>query len=217
LILNSTKSIRRIVLRRATTSALIIFGWSVLPKMAQSSLLRTPPQAEGPFYPIDKPIDKDADLTLVGNHKTRAQGDIHVITGRILTHGGLPIPNALVEIWQANKWGRYQDDRDKSDLPLDDNFQGFGIAQTDKDGRYIFKTVRPAGYSFGGIERTPHIHFKVNAVGVNEFVSQMYFAGEPENKRDIFLNNILQKERVVVAFKPLANGDKIGVFDIILA
>ena len=204
-------------MKQVRISSLIILGWGILPRIARASLLRTPRQAEGPFYPINKPIDQDADLTLVSNQEKRAQGDVHVITGQVFSHEGLPIPNAVVEIWQANKWGRYQDKRDKSDLPIDINFQGFGVARTDKNGRYIFKTIRPGGYSFGGIERTPHIHFRINAVGVNEFISQMYFAGELKNKRDYFLNNILQKERVVVAFRPMANGSKVGIFNIVLA
>ena len=208
---------KRTLLKQVRISSLIILGWGILPSIARASLLRTPRQAEGPFYPVKKPIDQDADLTFVSTRKKRAQGEICIIRGRVFDVNGRPLSGVLLEIWQANKWGRYQDKRDKSDLPVDINFQGFGVARTDKNGRYIFKTIRPGGYSFGGIERTPHIHFRINAVGVNEFISQMYFAGELKNKRDYFLNNILQKERVVVAFRPMANGSKVGIFNIVLA
>ena len=206
---------RRIVLRRVTASALVFLGSTIFPKIIHAGLLATPTQAEGPFYPIDKPIDQDGDLTLVANQAKRAQGDVCIITGQI-SRGGLPVPGVRVEIWQANKWGRYQDKRDNSNLPLDHNFQGFGVSVSDKNGHYIFKTIRPAGYSFGGIYRTPHIHFKVKEVGADNFVTQMYFAGDSGNNRDVFLNNIARKESVVVKFRPLANGHQIGVFDIVL-
>ena len=208
---------RRDVLQGITVSNFLFFGFGSTEKWARAGLLPTLRQAEGPFYPIKKPIDQDADLTFVSTRKKRAQGEICIIRGRVFDVNGKPLSGVLLEIWQANKWGRYQDKRDKSDLPIDINFQGFGVARTDKNGRYIFKTIRPGGYSFGGIERTPHIHFRINAVGVNEFISQMYFAGELKNKRDYFLNNILQKERVVVAFRPMANGSKVGIFNIVLA
>ena len=215
-VMEKSHSTRRRFLWGVAISGPLFFGSNALPKWAQASLLPTPGQSEGPFYPIDKPIDQDADLTFVGSGHKRASGELHIVQGRVFNIDGQPIPRALVEIWQANKWGRYQDHRDDSSLPWDYNFQGYGKTRTDEDGRYTFKTIKPAGYGQGRFGRTPHIHFKVNGIGFNELVTQMYFAGEPENNRDFILRNTQRKESVVVEFKPVSSSEKLGTFDLVL-
>ena len=194
----------------------LLIGLSALRNWSDARLLPTLGQAEGPFYPTEKPIDQDADLTFTSIHNKRAQAVLHIVQGGVLNIERLPVSDALIEIWYANKWGPYQDRQDNFNLPWDHGFQGFGMARTDKDGRYTIKTIRPAGYDYGGIERAPHIHFKVNGNGFNELVTQLYFAGEPENERDIFLSNIERKERVVVEFQPTSSGEKPGTFDLVL-
>ena len=191
-------------------------GLYSLAKSSNARSLPTPSHTEGPFYPINKPIDQDADLTFVNNNKELAQGDIHIVQGRVLDTNEKPISNALVEIWQANKWGRYQDPRDDSNLRWDKNFQGYGKVTTNVDGNYRFRTIRPSGYNYNGIKRTPHIHFKVTDGTKNIFTTQMYFAGEIENEQDMFLKNIKRKSSVIVEFGTLPNNEKIGTFDIIV-
>ncbi|MDC0989117.1 protocatechuate 3,4-dioxygenase [Rhodospirillales bacterium] len=191
-------------------------GLYSLAKSSNARSLPTPSHTEGPFYPVNKPIDQDADLTFVNNNKELAQGDIHILQGRVLDTNEKPISNALVEIWQANKWGRYQDPRDDSNLRWDKNFQGYGKVTTNVDGNYRFRTIRPSGYNYNGIKRTPHIHFKVTDGTKNIFTTQMYFAGEIENEQDMFLKNIKRKSSVIVEFGTLPNNEKIGTFDIIV-
>jgi len=191
-------------------------GLYSLAKSSNAKPLPTPSHTEGPFYPVNKPIDQDADLTFVNNNKELAQGDIHILQGRVLDTNEKPISNALVEIWQANKWGRYQDPRDDSNLRWDKNFQGYGKVTTNVDGNYRFRTIRPSGYNYNGIKRTPHIHFKVTDGTKNIFTTQMYFAGEIENEQDMFLKNIKRKSSVIVEFGTLPNNEKIGTFDIIV-
>ena len=203
-------------MRRIIFSNFFLIGLSVPKKWAQAGLLPTLEQTEGPFYPIEKPIDQDADLTFVSTRKKQAQGKIYIIQGRVMNIYGQPLAGALVEIWQANKWGRYQDRRDAANLPWDHNFQGYGKVKTDDFGYYAFKTIKPAGYRQGSIRRTPHIHFKVNKHGFDELVTQMYFANEPENEGDIFLSNAERKEGVLVKFKLAEGGRRLGNFDLIL-
>jgi len=191
-------------------------GLYSLAKSSNARSLPTPSHTEGPFYPVNKPIDQDADLTFVNNNKELAQGDIHILQGRVLDTNEKPISNALVEIWQANKWGRYQNPRDDSNLRWDKNFQGYGKVTTNVDGNYRFRTIRPSGYNYNGIKRTPHIHFKVTDGTKNIFTTQMYFAGEIENEQDMFLKNIKRKSSVIVEFGTLPNNEKIGTFDIIV-
>ena len=172
----------------AVSAAMIVS--STLQNQALARVLSTPAQTEGPFYPVRKPPDQDADLTMVGNNGERASGDLLLVQGRVLTPNDSPVANALVEIWQTNAWGRYQDHRDRSNVPWDPNFQGYGHVTTDSNGAYAFRTIRPAGYGQGYFRRTPHIHFRISGRHFDRLTTQMYFAGEPENANDGLLNRI---------------------------
>ena len=180
---------RKFLMGIAAISAYTVTS-SVLHDQALAKILTTPAQTEGPFYPIHKAIDQDADLTRVGNNSKRAAGDLLVVQGKVLTPNDSPVANALVEIWQTNAWGRYHDHRDRSDAPLDPNFQGYGHYTSENDGTYQFLTIKPAAYGQGYWRRTPHIHFRISGRHFDRFTTQMYFAGEPENANDGLLNRI---------------------------
>jgi protocatechuate 3,4-dioxygenase beta subunit len=143
---------------------------------------------------------------MVGNNGKRAAGDLLLVQGRVLTPNDSPVANALVEIWQTNAWGRYQDHRDRSDVPWDPNFQGYGHVTTDANGAYAFRTIRPAGYGQGYFRRTPHIHFRISGRHFDRLTTQMYFTGEPENANDGPLNRISDsatRERLIVDLQPV--------------
>ena len=191
-----------------------------IPGWALANLVATPSQNEGPFYPIQKPPDQDADLTFVGNRLKRAKGTPLMVQGKVLKSNGSPVNRALVEIWQANAWGRYQDHRDSSNLPWDPNFQGFGQVMTGVEGSYAFRTIKPAGYGQGNFRRPPHIHFRISGLNFERFTTQMYFAGETENANDgplRTLSNASERKSLIVDVLP-AKGDKplLAIFDIVL-
>jgi len=199
----------------AGTGALAL-GGMVSPALAQ--LARTPAQSEGPFYPVDKPVDQDADLAQVGPDKPLASGELILVEGRILRPDGQPVQNALVEIWQTNSFGRYHDRRDSSGQPWDKNFQGYGKVLTGADGAYAFRTIRPAGYG-QRFRRTPHIHYRVSGDGFRRFTTQMYFSGEADNRSDSLLRQVTDKDRLIVDFKPgryLDQPIQRGVFEIVI-
>lgn len=176
--------------------------------------LRTPRQTEGPFYPLVRPNKIDNDLLHVPGQAGVAAGEIATVTGRVLDTDGRPFAGVLVEIWQANGYGRYNDTRDSSDKPIDQRFKGYGTCLTDQDGGYRFQTIRPVAYP----GRAPHIHFAVSGTTVPRFVTQMYVAGAPENERDGLLRGLSRAERarLVVALEKTANNEWRGVFDIVL-
>jgi len=150
----------------------------------EAGRLLTPPVTMGPFYPLMKPLDIDADLTLLAGNKTRAEGKIVHLAGRVLNYKGEPVAGAKVEIWQANTHGRYSHSSDPNTAPLDPNFQGFGVQTTDSEGRYRFKTIKPGAYPVApNWKRPPHIHFDV-AGKINRLTTQMFFAGEVLNDKD---------------------------------
>lgn len=144
----------------------------------------TPAIELGPFYPMMKPLDTDADLTLIDGNKHRAAGQIVHLAGRVLNHRGEPVSGAKLEIWQANTHGRYAHLSDTNPSPLDPNFQGYGVQTTDTEGRYRFKTIKPGAYPISPTaKRTPHIHFDISG-RINRVTTQMFFAGEPLNEKD---------------------------------
>lgn len=181
----------------------------------------TPAQAEGPFYPVKDQPDKDLDLTRIAGHGKTAQGDVIVVEGRVSSESGEPLAGALVDVWQANKFGRYAHERDPNPAPLDPDFQGWGQVLTDAEGHYRFRTIKPGAY--GALDdwtRPPHIHFKAARRGYHELTTQMYFAGEPLNGRDRLLQALTQDEqaRLVVAFDAGDDPHDVphGRFDIVL-
>lgn len=183
----------------------------------------TPRQAEGPFYPTRDREDEDMDLTRVAGRAARAQGEVVHVRGRVLDEECQPIEGAIVEIWQANTWGRYDHELDAGNpRPLDPNFQSWAELRTGTDGRYAFKTIKPGAYPAGeGWIRPPHIHFKVSRRGYHELITQMYFEGEPLNEPDQLRRALSpgEQERVTVRFQPpdgLDDGGTAGTFDITL-
>jgi len=110
-------------------------------------LRRTPDQILGPFYPVHKRPDPSGDLTRGADGQ--AEGVVLDLSGRVLMLDGTPVVGATVEIWQANRHGRYDHPGDTSDMPLDPNFQGFGVTTTDAAGRYAFTTIKPTAYRTG--------------------------------------------------------------------
>jgi len=123
----------------ATGAAL--FGSSIV-----GAAVPTPAQVEGPFHPGWDQADVDLDLTLIEGHSSLADGEMMLVRGRILGTDGKPLSSALVDIWQANKHGKYAHPDDPSPEPLDPNFQGWGKINTDAEGRYAFKTIKPGAY-----------------------------------------------------------------------
>lgn len=201
-----------------TTGAGVAAGAMTATAMAGLTAV-TPANPEGPFYPKQPQIDKDADLTLIEGHTEHAKGTTIRVTGQVLDENGVPVEGALVDIWQANTYGRYHHEDDPNTAPQDPDFQGWGMVKTDANGRYSFTTIKPGAYAVdGNWTRPPHIHFKVSRRGYHEITTQMYFAGEPLNESDALLGSVAEESRdlLVVDFQP-ADGLPSGHFPIVLA
>jgi protocatechuate 3,4-dioxygenase, beta subunit len=124
-----------------------------------------------------------ADHDLTAQHAGEPLGERIVVAGRVLDGDGRPVPDSLVEVWQANAAGRYRHDGDRHPAPLDPNFSGAGRCVTDAEGRWRFVTVRPGAYPWGNHHnawRPAHIHFSVfGRAFVQRLITQMYFPGDP--------------------------------------
>ncbi len=167
---------------------------------AQQKQALTEEQVLGPFYPMHKPLDRDADLTQLRGRRGTAKGQIIHLMGRVVNPQGKPLSGIQLEIWQANTHGRYAHINDTNDAPLDPNFQGYGIQVSDAKGLFRFKTIKPSAYATG-IEdwsRPPHIHFSVK--GRHEaLVTQMYFPGEELNAKDRLLQSAAPNQASLIA------------------
>jgi protocatechuate 3,4-dioxygenase beta subunit len=162
-------------------------------------------------------------------HDNPAEGEVIRVTGRVLDDACRPVEGVLVDLWQADHHGRYRHPADPNPAQPDPNFQGWGQAVTDAEGRYAFRTIKPASYPLrflGGKAddsagyRTPHIHFRVSRRGYAELTTQMYFAGEALNDADLVLKRVPEAERpkVVIAGRRPADGEPpVFAFDIAIA
>ena len=192
-------------------------AWSA-PGALADELSRTPRQMEGPFYPDKLPLDTDNDLIVVNDQLTPAVGEITHLTGRILDARGEPLRGALVEIWQCDSHGAYLHSGSGNRDQRDGNFQGFGRFLTGSAGQYYFRTIKPVAYP----GRTPHIHFQVKLKNRENFTTQCYIKGHPQNDRDFVFKSAgdaKARDLLLAEFAPLA-GSKAGElganFDIVL-
>jgi protocatechuate 3,4-dioxygenase beta subunit len=188
-------------------------------RLAVAGTMPTPDQILGPFYPVQKPVDGGTDLTHLPG-KGAAKGEVIYVMGRVLNMKGEPVRGAQLEIWQANAAGRYTHPSDQNPAPLDPNFGGYATIQSDAEGRYRFKTVKPGAYPVGGgWVRPPHIHFDVRGKA-NRLVTQMYFAQEPLNEKDPLLQQSWAKESLIAqVLPPTAQEEpdaRLVVWDIVL-
>ena len=196
--------------------------WSIHPPYLHapyaSTLLRAPQQPlvplpqtlselTGPVYGHDdiQPLDHDLTRNAVSNGPPI--GERIIVTGRVLDESGRPVPNALIEIWQANAAGRYRHLVDQHDAPLDPNFTGAGRVLTDRNGAYRFVTIKPGAYPWRNHEnawRPAHIHFSVfGRAFIARLVTQMYFPGDPLLPLDPILQGVPDeqgRERLVAHY-----------------
>ena len=136
------------------------------------------------------PLDHD----LTAQHAAPPVGQRVVVSGRVLDEDGRPVPETLIEVWQANAAGRYRHKVDRWDAPLDPNFTGAGRTLTDKDGWYKFITIQPGAYPWRNHDnawRPAHIHFSLfGQAFATRLVTQMYFPGDPLLALDPIFNTV---------------------------
>jgi protocatechuate 3,4-dioxygenase beta subunit len=175
------------------------------PRKALLPLPETLSERTGPVFGQDEVDPLDADLTR--RHAGDPLGERIFVSGRVLERDGRPLPNALVEIWQANAAGRYVHESDRHPAPLDPNFSGAGRCLTDAEGRYRFTTIKPGAYPWRNHPnawRPAHIHFSLfGRAFTQRLVTQMYFPGDPLFDDDPIFQAVRDpkaRERLVSSF-----------------
>ncbi len=178
----------------------------------------------GPLFGHDRVQPGDDDLTWYDGGE--AVGQRIVVHGRLLDSDGRAVPDALLEVWQANAGGRYRHVVDQWPSPLDPHFAGNGRVVTDSDGRYRFTTIRPGAYPWGNHPnawRPAHIHFSVFGQAFTQrLITQMYFPDDPLFFQDPIFNSVpdpAARQRLVSAYDHGATVESWALgfrFDIVL-
>ncbi|MCE3028464.1 protocatechuate 3,4-dioxygenase subunit beta [Salinicola sp. DM10] len=127
-------------------------------------------------------------------------GERILLFGRVVDQFGKPVPQTLVEMWQANAGGRYRHQKDRYLAPLDPNFGGVGRCLTDADGWYRFRTIKPGPYPWPNDVnswRPAHIHVSVMGPSIStRLITQVYFEGDPLIPRCPIVNTLRDPEAV---------------------
>jgi protocatechuate 3,4-dioxygenase, alpha subunit len=153
----------------------------------------TASQTAGPFFHIGLTSKGSVgDLT-----KPETKGERIRLLCRVLDGDGLPVPDAMIEIWQANAEGKYNHPDDDQQKPLDPAFLGFGRLATDENGAAVFTTIRPGRVpDAGGTLQASHINVSVFARGIlKRLATRVYFSGDPAAAQDPVLSLVPPQRR----------------------
>jgi len=160
-----------------------------------------------PVLGEDRLGELDHDLTR--QHAGEPIGQRIIVHGHVSEDDGRPVPQTLVEIWQANAGGRYRHRWDNWPSPIDENFTGVGRCLTDQQGYFRFVTIRPGAYPWGNHAnawRPAHIHFSLfGRAFTQRLVTQMYFPDDPLFFQDPMYNSVADRdpkaaERMISSF-----------------
>jgi protocatechuate 3,4-dioxygenase, alpha subunit len=177
------------------------------------SLQATTSQTVGPYFSIGLTWLKKDNLLGPG-----VSGEQVTIVGSVLDGDGKPVPDAMLEIWQANSHGRYAHPEDQQDKPLVPGFQGFGRIPVDDNGKFSFTTIKPGPVPGpDGKSQAPHIAVSVFARGLlRRLVTRIYFPEEAANAGDFVLNLVEPARRKTLAAKKTAGASGTLEWNVIL-
>ncbi len=181
----------------------VLAGRDATPLEPGRGLEATTSQTVGPFFSIGMDGLKLADLAPPG-----VAGERVSVAGRILDGDGQPVPDSLLELWQANAHGRYAHPADTQEAPLEPGFHGYGRVATDADGRFRFSTIKPGPVPGPtGAPQAPHIAVSLFARGLmKRLVTRLYFPGDPRNGSDHVLGLVPRERRATLVAAALGDG-----------
>jgi len=167
------------------------------------SLQATTSHTVGPFFTIGLTRLKQDNLAAPG-----VAGEHLVIEGRVIDGEGQPVPDALIELWQASSHGKYAHPDDKQDKPIEPGFQGYGRIPSGDDGKFRFTTIKPGPVPGpDGKPQAPHIAVSVFARGLQRrLVTRIYFPDEAANAADYVLNLVAKDRRSTLIARKTAAG-----------
>jgi protocatechuate 3,4-dioxygenase, alpha subunit len=177
------------------------------------SLQATPSQTVGPYFRIGLQWLHCDNLAPEG-----VSGERVVVQGRVLDGDGVPVPDAVLEIWQANSHGKYAHPEDQQDKPFDPGFRGYGRVPVNQDGVFRFATIKPGPVPGPeGREQAPHLVISIFMRGLlKRLVTRMYFPGDARNVSDPILNLVEPQRRATLVTSPSADGSGLLEWNVVL-
>lgn len=171
----------------------------------------TPFQTVGPYFEVMLRSRAESRQVTDATVGTRV-----IIEGTVFDGAGTPMPDALVETWQADAHGRYRHPEDRRPQPLDPALNGYGWSHTRADGGFTFDTVKPGVVPGpGGRDQAPHILVSVMARGIlTRFITRIYFEDEAAHAQDPVLELVPAARRHTLIARRLS--DRTYCFDIIM-
>jgi protocatechuate 3,4-dioxygenase alpha subunit len=165
------------------------------------SLQPTTSQTVGPFFKIG--FEWLYRNNLIGE---AVSGEQVTIQGRVFDGDGAPVPDAILEIWQANAHGKYDHPEDTQNKPLEAGFKGYGRVPTSADGVFRFVTIKPGPVPGpNGKEQAPHLAISVFMRGLlKRLVTRVYFPDDSRNASDPILNLVEPGRRATLIAKKTA-------------
>jgi protocatechuate 3,4-dioxygenase beta subunit len=164
-------------------------------------------EVTGPLFSGIRLDPGENDLSRNVDTGKEAMGERIIVVGKVMDEDERPVPNSVIEIWQANAAGRYQHPVDQHNAPLDPNFTGAGRCVTNDKGEYRFLTIKPGAYPWlnhANAWRPAHIHLSLFGPSfVTRLVTQFFFPGDPLIPLDPILNSIPTRsgrQRLIAAY-----------------
>ena len=177
---------------------------------ADADLVPTPSQTVGPYFRIELTTDEHCVKRVAS---PQARGERVWITFRVLDGDGIPVDDAMLEIWQADANGKYNHPDDLQPKQLDPDWIGFGRIATE-DGSCVLETIRP-GLVGQSTPQAPHLMIAVFARGMlKQLYTRVYFAGDTANDEDPVLRLVPPERRETLMARPDAAGPGYWSFDI---
>jgi protocatechuate 3,4-dioxygenase alpha subunit len=177
------------------------------------TLRATTSQTVGPFFSIGMERLNCAELAGPG-----IAGERVAIEGRVLDADGVGVPDAVIELWQANSHGKYAHPEDFQDKPAEAGFLGYGRIATDEDGKFRFATIKPGPVPGpDGKSQAPHIAVSVFMRGLlRRVVTRIYFPDEAGNAGDFALRLVEAARRETLIARKVPRMDGLLKWDVIM-
>ena len=146
-------------------------------------MVHTPSQTAGPFFSFGLTEGRGCVTCIAG---PQCKGERVLLTCRVLDGDGIPVPDAMIEIWQADADGRYRHPDDPQFQASDPAWTGFGRMGTNEDGMCEFETIKPGRVpGDGGGLQAPHLNVAIFGRGLlKQLYTRIYFANDPANEQD---------------------------------
>lgn len=206
---------QQVTMRFNVSIALLAGFWAILPAISHAEPTCTPTNRVAPSnYPGFGKIHPSNNLVMPAGKAVEAEGNKLIIHGQVRDKNCKPLPEAMVELWQPNPFGKWTRATDVDLATPNAVFVGTGRTYTDEEGRFTFITAFPAPMK----GRAPYVNIRVSLKGVANHSTALFFSDDTRNDKDPVYRKLSAKTRSNTTLKMLqdGNGELVGEVDVVL-